>query len=434
MHDEQQFEPQTILSPVAPATRRRPWLRLARLLWLVVTVLLISLYIASTPTFLEQIQKPCPVDESCIWPQHGPARTQLLEDVGISITFFAIYHWVLLTVLALVSWILAAIIFWRRGHEIIGVLTASVLVITGSNFGGPIQFFAMSTPILVWLANLLNAVSFASFFLFLLLFPDGHFTPAWTRRVALAIAIWSLTFLIRPESGTALRFLQKGVFLSLIVFCLWLQIYRYRHIHHPVQRQQTKWVVFGTSLALTLWLSLLLPYLFVPTLEHSFYGIFLDAHFSLVPLLIPLSISMAILRSRLWDIDLLIRRTLLYTLLTITLLLLYAGSILVLQSLVSALSGQRSAIVTVISTLAIAFLFAPLRRFFQNNIDRRFYRRKYNAQQTLEAFGATARNEIALEELTDHLLTTVEETMQPTHVSLWLRPVETVHRQGGGAK
>jgi hypothetical protein len=403
---------------VTPAPPGR-WLRLARLLWLMVTVLLISLYIAGTPTFLEQVQKPCPVDESCIW--HGPAGTQLLKDTGISIPFFAIYYWGLLTILAVVCWVMAIIIYWHKGNETIGLFTAFYLVLSGSNFGGQIDIFAVSNPVLMWLVDLLNAATFASFFLFLLLFPNGRFTPAWTRRVALAIGIWSLTYLILPETGTVLRFLQDIIFMCLTVFCLWSQIYRYRHISNFLQRQQTKWVVFGTTLALTLWLLLVLP-LFVHTLEHSSYGLFLFTHISLVALLIPLSIGAAILRSRLWDIDILIRRTLLYTLLTATLLLLYAGSIIVLQTLVSALSGQQSAIVTVVSTLIIAFLFAPLRRFFQNNIDRRFFRRKYNAQQTMEAFSATVRNEIALEELTDQLLATVEETMQPTHVSLWLKP------------
>src|SRR5205085_9309540 len=131
-------------------------------------------------------------------------------------------------------------------------------------------------------------------------------------------------------------------------------------------------------------------------------------------------IAIAISRHQLFDIDVIIRRTLIYSVLTALLALAYFGSVLVLQSTFSALAGQRdSALVTVLSTLIIAALFVPLRRRVQAVIDQRFYRRKYDAARTLAAFGAHLRDSVDLEALSEELLATVDEAMQPESLSLW---------------
>jgi hypothetical protein len=152
-------------------------------------------------------------------------------------------------------------------------------------------------------------------------------------------------------------------------------------------------------------------------------------------LLIPLSIGFSILRYRLYDIDLLINRTLVYGTLTVLLTLIYVGLVISLQAFVSLLTGQvsPSPVIIVASTLAIAALFQPLRHRIQRIIDRRFYRSKYDAARTLAAFSATLRQEVDLDQLREHLITVVQETMQPAHVSLWLRPPEQQRKyQGSG--
>jgi hypothetical protein len=147
---------------------------------------------------------------------------------------------------------------------------------------------------------------------------------------------------------------------------------------------------------------------------------------------IPVAVGIAILRYRLYDIDLIINRTLVYVSLTAMLAAVYFGGIVVLQSLFVALTGQRSTLAVVASTLLIAALFNPLRRRIQAFIDRRFYRKKYDAAKTLEAFSAKLRDETDLQALNGELTRIVRETMQPSHVSLWLRP-DTAPRRSEGS-
>jgi len=212
---------------------------------------------------------------------------------------------------------------------------------------------------------------------------------------------------------------------------LLVQVYRYRLVSTPLQRQQTKWVVYGTSIAVVGDIGSRLVYLFVlvPLLHRTPLAVSIEyalIYLSLLPL--PLTVGFAILRSRLWDIDVIINRTLVYGTLTASLALVYSGLVLVLQLLVQGLIGG-SQLAIVASTLAIAALFQPLRHRIQEIIDRRFYRRKYDAVRALAAFSATLRNEVDLDALRKHLLNVVQETMQPAHVSLWLRPPELASKQ-----
>ena len=135
------------------------------------------------------------------------------------------------------------------------------------------------------------------------------------------------------------------------------------------------------------------------------------------------------LHSRLWEIDVIINRSLVYGAFTVSLSLIYVGLIFGLQALLRGIISQNNSVAVVLSTLAIVALFQPLRRSIQRIIDRRFYRSKYDAAKTLAAFSATLRNEVNLEQLREQLVAVVKETMQPSHVSLWLRPPEPFRKQ-----
>jgi hypothetical protein len=209
-----------------------------------------------------------------------------------------------------------------------------------------------------------------------------------------------------------------------------IQVYRYVRVSGPAQRQQTRWVIFGLVCALLLLFIGFFSGGFFPS--ESFFQLASGPLSSLGFLCLPLSISVAILRSRLWDIDVIINRTLVYGSLTAILALVYFALIFGLQFLTRGLTGDAgdSPIVIVGSTLAIAALFQPLRRRIQNIIDRRFYRQKYDAARALQAFSATLRQEVDLAYLCEQIAGVVQETVQPTHVSLWLFKPERGARVG----
>jgi hypothetical protein len=203
------------------------------------------------------------------------------------------------------------------------------------------------------------------------------------------------------------------------------QLYRYARVSRPAQRQQTKWVVFGTATSILGFLAagvgeMLFPALTPAALRVTPFDVFGTTCITLGGLLFPVSLALAVLRYRLWDIDLIVRRALVYTALTLSLVLVYLAGVVAFQGLFRSVRGQQTELAVVASTLAIAALFQPLRSLIQRAIDRRFYRRKYDAARVLAAFGASLRDEVELSRLAEHVLAVVEETMQPAHVSLRL--------------
>jgi len=200
------------------------------------------------------------------------------------------------------------------------------------------------------------------------------------------------------------------------------QVYRYVRVSNPVEREQSRWVVFGVVAGGLGAVAFNVPFQSSFAQFSSPYALVIDAGFIASMLMIPLTIGVAILHHRLWDIDVIIKRTLVYGFLTATLAAGYFGSIVLLQQLFIVFTGQKSTLAVVGSTLLIAALFNPLRRRIKAFIDKRFYRKKYDTRKTLEAFAAELRDETNLDALSDDLVEVVRETMQPAHVSLWLRP------------
>jgi hypothetical protein len=264
---------------------------------------------------------------------------------------------------------------------------------------------------------------------FYLLFPTGRFVPRWTRWAVIFLVAHDVFFYFFSGSvfntATSFPLLDLAVLTTFVCIAIGSQLYRYRYVSSPVERQQTRWVVFGLVAAGVAGSAIELPISGSPLNQFSpLYALALDTGFYGSVLLIPLSIGVAIVYGRLWDIDLVIRRTLVYGTLTASLALVYFGGVTATQAVFHALSGDvdRPQVSIVVSTLVIAALFNPLRRRIKSFIDRRFYRKKYDARKTLEAFSATLSRETDLDALSDELVTVVKETIQPTHVSLWLRP------------
>ena len=268
-------------------------------------------------------------------------------------------------------------------------------------------------------------LGFISFLLFFFLFPDGRFVPAWTRQAALAWVVFGLLKRLLPAPP---GWSYDLIFASMLGIGVAAQVYRYRRVSTMLQRQQTKWVVFGLMSTFVALVAVQAPFVLVSSLRQPgvpgvFYRVPALAVMLLSLLALPVTIGISILRYRLWDIDLIIRRTLIYGTLTAMLAGVYFGSVLLLQRLWALITGQaQSELATVLSTLVIAALFVPVRRRVQAFIDRRFYRSRYDAARTLVEFGAGVRNDVDLGKLTERLVQVVEETMQPANVTLWLQP------------
>jgi hypothetical protein len=201
-------------------------------------------------------------------------------------------------------------------------------------------------------------------------------------------------------------------------------------------REQIKWIAFAASVVVLVYLLTVVASFLVPSVTwfapDSPLWLNILEYAALVSLTaVPIAVGFAVLKYRLYDIDIIINRTLVYGSLTAILAGIYFGGVTATQTLFRILTGQEELpqLVVVVSTLVIAVLFNPLRRRIQSFIDRRFYRKKYDARKTLEAFSMKLRDETDLETLSDDLVGVVRETMQPAHVSLWLRPFDDMGRR-----
>ena len=267
----------------------------------------------------------------------------------------------------------------------------------------------------------------------ILLFPDGRLPSRRWRPLAWfsgAVMVLLSAGIGKPFGLEQYPWVSDAfpVVLALLPLCILASavslVLRYRRAGSEV-REQIKWVAFaalfvGVQFVIDVGASVLLVPMTASGREPPWLAL-LDQLGFIMFAGVPIAVGIAVLKYRLYDIDVIINRALVYGSLTATLVALYFGGIVVLQRLFVALTGQQSTLAVVASTLAIAALFNPLRRRIQGIVDRRFYRRKYDASKTLEAFSAKLRDATDLESLSGDLKAVVGETMQPAHVSLWLR-------------
>ena len=405
------------------------WLLLARAGWVVLVVLTLTIFFASLPEYVAQLQTPCA--GVCAYQQLSAEQVEMLKGFGFSPGDYATYTIALTLAIMVACLVVSTLIAWRRSDDRMALLVALMLVTFGPIY---VTSSVLTSSPLQIPNECLYFLAFSLLVLVFLLFPSGQFVPRWTRWtlvVSLAVQV-PITFF--PDAPFTLTILgdSLGYYMLLgeTVILVGVQLYRYRRVSSPLERQQTKWVVFGMALPITIYIGGTVLYLIFPALAdyNSLYGapyqLALNAISTCLILLIPLSFGFAMLRYRLWDIDVLVNRTLVYGTLTVSLTGVYVGLVIGLQALLRGLISQDNSVAIVLSSLAIAALAQPLRQGIQRSIDRRFYRRKYDAAKTLAAFSATLRQEVDLDQLRKQLLAVAQETMQPAHVSLWLRKPE----------
>jgi hypothetical protein len=403
-------------SPEPPDTRLRGWrLVVARTVVFATIGVTVVVGLLALPGLVSLLATPC-VDapNTCVI---APQQVMPLAKLGITPHALALGFVGLTCLSVLLVDGVAAVLIWRRSDDWMVLLVALTLVLLPTTFTPGLQGL---TGVWQVAAQALSIAGLFSLILLVGLFPNGRFAPRWLWLPVLVVVLFvdgvgpnlSPVFSLVPILCTVLGLIAS-------------QIYRYRRISTPLQRQQTKWAVSGFVLALLVNQLFWQTYSSIPTFHRpdSLYSLLLYPDSFLMTGILAVSFGVAILRYRLYDIDVIIRRTLVYGTLTAILAALYFGVVLGAQSVVQAVTRQtgQQPVIIVASTLLIAALFNPLRRGLQATIDRRFYRRKYDAARTLSAFGQTLRTETDLAELSAHLMEVVEETMQPASVSLWLR-------------
>ncbi|HEY0753818.1 MAG TPA: hypothetical protein VGD98_07655 [Ktedonobacteraceae bacterium] len=339
---------------------------------------------------------------------------------GLTLPQYVIEQIVFDIVFSLPILVIATVIMWRARRNWFAWYSAFIVIFIGEYvFNNPV-YVARLMPLPLYEAN---SICWPLVLLYFFFFPNGKPAPrraVWlvvplslfhlaTQILGLLTEITPLPPVLHEEFISTLFNALLGLEAFLI---LGSQVYRYWRVSSPLEKQQTKWFLLGLAMFA---FSFFLPqdgWAFSQELELLLFAF------------LPLGIGVAMLRYRLWDIDILIRRTLIYGILTALLTLIYVGLILALQSLAHVLTGQEQdhPVFIVGSTLASAALFLPLRRRVQRVIDRRFYRSRYNASKTVDEFGTTLRQEVELGQLSERLLAVVQETMQPAHISLWLLP------------
>jgi hypothetical protein len=361
------------------ASHHRSWLKWAQVGWVIValaTLLVLAFTLPVYPAFFRTVFIP---------------RDQFLTQYGLPSALRAVWYVILDTLFILVFMITALIIFWRKPNDPAALLFSLTLLCY------PIASLPISRA-LEQSSNLAQTLQVGvaylaamSSFTFGYLFPNARFVPPWTRWLALALVLWVLSWFFVPPlyPGNWPAVARSGVELLLYTLGIVAQIYRYRRVSTSLQRQQTKWVIFGFSAAVFGYLLFFFPNEVIPntTLPVVIAHLVTGTLYRLGEMLVPITIAFSTLRYRLWDVDFIINRSLIYGALTAVLAVVFFSAIFALQPLLLALTGGQQPMLSAVgATLAVVALFNPTRTGLRRLIDRRLYGIKVRLHQ-LRALG-----------------------------------------------
>ena len=402
------------------------WIAIAG--WSLITLVFLAYFLTVLQLDIAQMLVPCQ-GANCNFLALSTAEITLLTSWGLSTHAYAYFISAVTVLNTLVYWALGGLIVWRQGGTRAGLAVSLALIIVPiSTYGGSTDW-AENYPSLVLPGILLNILGTIIMLVFFYLIPNGRFSPRWAY-IPLTITIFLMVILTLQINGvTALSdktsSLLGTTIVGLVILGGGFHIYRYLRESTPIERQQTKWMLFGVItyiLGVVMWVLIFGRALDIPAGKARLLAMMLGWLAVNITLLgLPVAITIAILRHRLWDIDLIIRKTLQYTLLTGLLALVYFGSVVLLQSLVETFTNQQSPIVIVLSTLAIAAL-CSIRCAFASRISSTaaFTAKNMMPNMLWPSSRPTARDEVDVDQLTAALLSVVDETVQPEQVSLWV--------------
>jgi signal transduction histidine kinase len=399
------------------------WLVLGRAAWVLLVFLTLIIFAAGLPDFLAQFQHTC-AGSTCADGQLTAEAAQALINSGFSLGGYAALRVALAVVWALVFFAVGGVIAWHKFDDWMALLAALMLVQLGTLSVTPT--IQQSNSLWQFPSLALSNLGFIPFFLFCLLFPDGRFVPRWTRWMLVWVipsrvidTLWP-NGLFAMSDSSPLGGLVLLVFMAIAVFA---QIYRYRRGASHTQRQQIKWVVFGCVFSSVIFIvgdivpSLLFPS-FIQDSSAPFARLFGSAILLGTTTLIPLSIGFAILRYRLWDIDLIINRTLVYGLLTFLVVGIY---VLIVGGLGTVLQVQGNLALSLVATGLIAVLFQPLRLWLQRRINRLLYGQRDEPYAVLSRLGSRLEATLAPDTVLPTIVETVAQALKLPYAAIALQ-------------
>jgi signal transduction histidine kinase len=398
------------------------WLLLARGTWITLVVITLTIFFASFPVYITQLQTPCAGTAlACALPQQlTPELVGALKGMGLSAGNYAAYIVSLTLVSVVVYLVVSTLIIWRRPDDRMALLVALMLV----TFGPLAVTYSVSASPSPW--RVPNAclifLALSLFVLVFLLFPSGQFVPHWMRwtSVLFLAGLVPTAFVAPLMPNTLVEQLIFLVALGEVATVVCIQLYRYRHVSSPLERQQTKWVVFGLAVPVTVDVIVSVPYLLFPVLAEgsSLYPLAHNVVVPFIPLLIPLSFAFAMLRYRLWDIDILINRTLVYATLTAIVVGVY---VLVVSILSTLLHTFGNFLIALLATGLIAVLFQPLRARLQRGVNRLMYGERDDPYAVLSRLASRLETTLAPESVHPTIVETVAQALKLPYVAIALK-------------
>jgi signal transduction histidine kinase len=405
--NDSQARPSTILSD------RR--LAIARAVWVALVLLTLAFFIAGLPALYYEFRTLSIFDVGL----RDEVRANLAQ-LRLSTDFYAGYYVALSVVLAAACFTVATVIFRRGFDEPIALLVALALVLQGSTFSGGIEVLGDLHPILWWLSTFLVSLNLAFVFLFFFVFPNGRFVPRWTRWLAILLIVWAVSVGFFPEAPFGLEtWLYTPAMLGWLLTGVSAQIYRYWYVSNPIERQQAKWVVFGFAIAVAGFLGVKasITVVFPNFQSGSLIDLFVAAAVHCFMLLIPLSIGIAILRYRLWDIDVIINRTLVYVALTVSVV----GSYVLVVGLLGMLFHAEGNLAgSLLAAGVVAVLFAPLRNRLQRGVNRLMYGERDDPYAVLSRLGRRLETTLAPDAALESVAEAVSQALKVPYTAIEL--------------
>lgn len=409
-------------------TGARQWLLLA--LVAVIAVLCVAVLAIGTSRFFQYLQGPCPFP--CTDERLTVTQWMRAHQAGISPRTYAAVFVVLQLAIAAIALGTAAVLIWRRPRDRMAYLVAAATILLGTTYSEVNSLANRNQFVLAPLGNSLETLGIIAWLLLLYVFPNGRFALRGMRWLMLIST--GLVLLMRSQYSGVLSLPFWLAISVLAIPPLAGQAIRYRRVYGAVEQQQVKWAAYGIVMALAAnLLSTLAGVTFVvsggvaPAVKLA-----MEAVAYLGVMLLPLTLAAAVLRYRLFDINVIIRRTLQYAIVALLLTITYTGLVTILQGALWSFTRRGDSLSVVLATLVIAALFNPLRQRVQIWVDRRFYRSVYHSEEVVASFGRMAQNEGDLNLLTEEMLDAVRSAVQPTFATLWLAQQSRSHPEDRG--